>query len=444
MFPPSVARRLACAAFLAAFCLSTGVVRAESALPTITGFTPGSGPVGTPVYVLGSNYVVGGTTVKFNATSAVTVNVNTEGSALQAIVPAGATTGPISVSTEVAGISSAKAFIVTESLAPKISEFAPRRGPVGTKVRIYGLNLVQDITVKFNGVTALAVTRDPSRLVVEATVPEGATTGPVSVTTRHGSASSTLPFTVSDGPRIIDFSPNSGPVGKVVTINGVTLTGATGVKFNGTVASSYRVNEAGNEIVVAVPAGAITGPISVVTPTKTLTTAAPFTVTVPNTEGPRVFGHTPSFGPEGSTVYIVGRNLTGATAVKFSGLAASSFTVNTEGTAIAAVVPARGMSGPITVTTPSGTIRSTGFYLFAPRFDGIFPNTGPVGTVVSAKVKNLKNPTLLKINGKPVLFTIKSENEVAFLVPPGATTGKLEISTATGVGLSVGVFTVTP
>ena len=62
-----------------------------SLAPTITSFTPTSGPVGTSVTITGTNLC--GATVVFNATSAVTVTVNSATS-VTAVVPVGATTGP--------------------------------------------------------------------------------------------------------------------------------------------------------------------------------------------------------------------------------------------------------------------------------------------------------------------------------------------------------------
>src|SRR5215468_185773 len=64
--------------------------------PTITGFSPSSGPAGTSVIVLGSNFTQVNA-VSFNRVSAgFTVDSSTQ---ITATVPAGATTGPIMVVT---------------------------------------------------------------------------------------------------------------------------------------------------------------------------------------------------------------------------------------------------------------------------------------------------------------------------------------------------------
>jgi uncharacterized repeat protein (TIGR03803 family) len=65
----------------------------------------------------------------------------------------------------------------------------------------------------------------------------------------------------------------------------------------------------------------------------------------------------PTSGKVGSTVYILGNDLTGATAVTFNGTAATSFKV-LSATEIKVTVPTGATSGTVTVTTPSGTLKS--------------------------------------------------------------------------------------
>jgi hypothetical protein len=117
-----------------------------------------------------------------------------------------------------------------------------------------------------------------SDLELTATVPAGASTGPIAVTTAAGTGTSAGSFTVVEAPEVTSFTPASGPVGTVVTISGTGFTGATSVTFDGTSASFAEVSDL--ELTATVPAGATSGPIAVTTPAGAGTSAASFTVVV--------------------------------------------------------------------------------------------------------------------------------------------------------------------
>jgi hypothetical protein len=78
--------------------------------------------------------------------------------------------------------------------APRAARFDPKSGAVGTKVRIWGYNLLS-ASVQFNGVPAASV-RNSGPNYVLATVPAGATTGPITVTTPGGTFTTRQGFTV--------------------------------------------------------------------------------------------------------------------------------------------------------------------------------------------------------------------------------------------------------
>src|SRR3989442_15802978 len=64
----------------------------------------------------------------------------------------------------------------------------------------------------------------------------------------------------------------------------------------------------------------------------------------------------PTSGGVGAVVTITGSALTGATEVRFGG-ASATFTADSA-TQLTAVVPAAATTGPISVTTPGGTVTS--------------------------------------------------------------------------------------
>ena len=82
--------------------------------PTITGFGPASGPVGTSVTLTGTNLNgsgPGSTTVKFNTTNAIITNISA--TSLTTTVPQGATTGVLTVTTSGGTAIGAQTFTVT-------------------------------------------------------------------------------------------------------------------------------------------------------------------------------------------------------------------------------------------------------------------------------------------------------------------------------------------
>src|SRR5207249_507939 len=102
--------------------------------PTISSFSPSSGPVGTSVTISGSNFS-GPTTVTFSNGTAASFTVNSD-TQITTTVPTGASCGLISVSTPAGTATSASSFTVT--VPPTITSFSPSSGPVGTTVTISG------------------------------------------------------------------------------------------------------------------------------------------------------------------------------------------------------------------------------------------------------------------------------------------------------------------
>jgi gliding motility-associated-like protein len=194
-------------------------------LPTITSFTPASGPVGTTVIITGTNFSTtpSNNTVQFNGTAA-TVTASTATS-ITVTVPAGATTGKITVT--VAGNTATSATDFTVTVPPTITSFTPTSGPVGTTVVITGTNFSTtpaNNTVQFNGTTAIVTASTATSITV--TVPIGATTGKITVTVAGSTATSATDFTVttvSNQPPVIAASTVATNINGIVTINLIPL-----------------------------------------------------------------------------------------------------------------------------------------------------------------------------------------------------------------------------
>jgi len=235
------------------------------------------------------------------------------------------------------------------ALAPTVTSFSPTCGPVGTVVTISGTGFTGATSVKFATTSASFTVNSDTQIT--ASVPKGATTGTISVTTPDGTGVSNVDFSIPCPPTITSFSPTSGAVGTSVTINGTNFTGATSVKF-ATTSASFTVNS-NTQITATVPSGATTGRISVTTPAGTATSSGTFTVA----GAPTISSLRPTSGAVGTSVTINGTNFTGATSVKFATTSAS-FTVNSN-TQITATVPSapREEAGivDVTVVSPAGS-----------------------------------------------------------------------------------------
>jgi uncharacterized repeat protein (TIGR03803 family) len=239
-----------------------------------TGFKPfvklvtWSAKDGATAEILGQGFT-GTTGVSFNGVAAKFDNVSD--TYMTAKVPAGALTGPVTVTTFSKTLTSDRSFLVT----PQITTFSPASGAVGTTVTITGVSLTQTTAVTIG--TKAATFTVNSDTQVTATVPAGAKTGKaITVTTAGGTATSKAKFVVQ--PLVKTFTPSSGPVGTSVTITGNSFAGTTKVTFGGVVATSYKaIND--TTVDALVPTGAVTGPIAVITAGGTGTSTTNFTVT---------------------------------------------------------------------------------------------------------------------------------------------------------------------
>lgn len=369
-----------------------GIVMADAALrsvpppvsPTITGFSPTLGPSGTNVTITGSNFKAV-TNVTFNGLTASFTVVSP--SQITAVVPAGASSGLIGVAKRTGIATSANNFTVQGS--PSIAGFSPASAAVGASVVISGASFTGASSVKFNGTSAAFVVNSATQIT--ATVPTGTTTGRITVTTAAGTGTTTGNFTVTVRPIITSFSPTSGSIGTVVTINGVNFNGLPSVRFNG---NSATASFNAIRITATVPASATTGSIAVTTTNGTATTTGVFTV-IP---APTISSFSPNSAPVGAQIAISGNNFAGATNVSFNGIS-TVFLINST-TQIVANVPAGNSGGLIRVSTPGGIATSAGTFspLLPPPNDN-FANaqilSGSSGTATTT------NTAATKESGEP-------------------------------------------
>jgi IPT/TIG domain len=165
---------------------------ASGEAPAITGFTPSSGITGSNVTISGSALNDASTVTIAKREAAFTVLSPTE---IEATVPNGAIKGPITVTTPFGFAQSATKFKATLSVA----RFRPKKGPPGTRVIVKGIGFNASSTVSFGGTPASGVILVTAK-ELEAVVPSGAGTGPITVTNTTapvGAVESPSPFTVT-------------------------------------------------------------------------------------------------------------------------------------------------------------------------------------------------------------------------------------------------------
>jgi sugar lactone lactonase YvrE len=422
---------------------SNGVPFTFYPYPGITGFSPTSGPVGTPVTITGAGLLDGGNNaaVTFNGTPAV-ISSDTAGS-IQATVPTGATTGPISVFVNGITVKSTS-FTVTSSLF-SISGVSPNYGAPAALINIAGTGFG---ATQGNG--SVTVGGAPSHIVswsstlITIQVPSKATTGNI-VVISDGVSSNGVAFTFYPYPAITGFSPTSGPVGTPVTVTGTGLLDGDSkatVNFNGTPA--VISSDSAGSIQVTVPAGATSGPISVFVNGISVKSTSNFTVATPE-----VGGISPNYGAPASLIAITGTNF-GATQgnsyVTING-ALCGVTAWSD-TSITIRVPSNASTGNLVVTAGGETSNSAAFtfYLY-PAITTVSPESGAVGAPVTITGSNLLdggNNATVTFNGIPAVISSDTSGSIQVTVPTGATSGRMLVS-VNGVALIATTdFLITP
>jgi len=174
----------------------------------------------------------------------------------------------------------------TDASLPAFVSLLPYSGKVGKITAILGQGFSSSSIVKFDGVRATSVKRTGTTFL-SATVPAGALTGSVTVTTGSTTLTSNKTFRVT--PQIISFSPPNGPVGTPATIKGVSVTQTTKVTFGGVKATTFSVNS-DMQVTATVPTGAMTGHIATMTLGGTAVSSGIFAARRPNLDDGQIRG----------------------------------------------------------------------------------------------------------------------------------------------------------
>ena len=308
--------------------------------------------------------------------------------------------------------------------APAITFISPNTGAVGSSVVISGINFgsaPDSSTVKFNGVTATTTAWGSTSIT--ATVPNGATTGPVVVTV-NGQASAGVTFTVTAAPSITSLNPASGHAGSQVTISGTNFgasQGGGGVKFNGL--DAIITNWSTSSIIALVPASASTGNVVVTADGGVASNGFAFTVF----PSPAITGLSPNSASAGTVVSISGNSFgasQGSGTVTFNGVAAA-ITSWTDGS-IQATVPSGATTGNLIVSSTSG----------GPSNAARLSVVNPVGVWIDQVVSSDTISALGNLSTAPLSTHAANELLLAFVSAGGGSDLNISVAGVSGGGLT--------
>jgi hypothetical protein len=334
----------------------------------ITGLSPTGGTAGTVVTITGENLGTA-TAVSFNGTWATFSIV--DASHLSATVPAGATSGQVTVTVPSGSLTAATTFTVT---TPSPTSPPPATPP---------------------------------------TTPPPTTPPPTSPP----------PTVTAPAPTITAVAPGTGKVGTALTISGANLTGVTSVDV-GIVPAPFTVVSA-TRITATVPVRAIGGPVKVTRGSTTATSTTSFGVLA---EIARV---APGAVRAGRTLKLTGTSLALTQSVTVGGSPAP-FTVLSP-TQLRVVVPAVAVDGPVRVRTAAGETTSVASVDILPRADLLSPSVGAPGSVVIVTGSGFAGTSSVTLRDLPVPYSVVSPTQLRVTIPVAARSGRLVIRTPNGV-----------
>jgi hypothetical protein len=432
--------------------------------PVITGLSDDSGTTlgGDVITITGTDFEDPDVdAVMFGATPAASFTVNSP-TQITATTPAHAP-GVVEVTvenddgtSEIAGDDNNFEFVAPG--APTVTSVSPNGGPItgSTSVTITGTNFVgMDPTgdVTFGGTVAAYIVQSPTSIIATAPA-HAAGTVQVQVTNPSGSSPNTAADDYTYGavaPTVTELDPTGGPTagGNLVTIEGTGFTGVTGaagVKFGATNATSYTVID-DTTISALAPAGTGTVNVTVTHPTGgTSANTSADDYTYGNV--PTITALSPTSGniAGGQSVVITGTgflNVTGAAGVTFGGTNATGYTVNSD-TQITATAPAHAAGVvDVVVTSPAGSNTNTTAdnftYTAGPVITSVTPVSGPTtgGTVVVITGSGFTGATSVTFGGVAgTNLTVNSGSQIT-VTSPAHTAGSVNIVVTTPLGTSV-------
>ncbi len=318
---------------------------------------------------------------------------------------------------------------------------------VGTTLTLRGRNLLGTTAVSFFATEdGVSLVQGKFQIIddatVRVTVPEGAVTGTIQVSSAGGvfPPSGTTPVglrvVVLPTPQPIlentsTFTPSSGTTGQLVTVSGKNFGGTLQVLFNGQPASKFSVLDVGtaNERIEAfVPQDATTGPITIQNPAGADVTVRDFVVVTE--PPPSIDNLLTTSGVPGQEIILSGSGFTSMTLVRFgvvngsSGFATADFVIDSP-TQVRVRVPANAtpVLGQIQVATAGGTALSPQSFQILPAaipsVTALSTSNAVVGTTITITGTNLQSTLQVLVGGvASPRVRVLDNNTITAVIPP--------------------------
>jgi len=398
------------------------VTTAATPVPTITSFTPTSGPVGTTVTVTGTDFT-GATGATLNGL-AVTNFMVMGATSVMFDVPTGATSGTITVTTPGGTATSTGTFTVSPPVViPTITSITPSAqvagGPAVT-ITIAGTGFTPTSTVNFNSVSYAQTSSTATSLVVTIPASAVATAGNYAVTVTNTAGTSNInTFTVSNPSTAGAFENFETGVKTSYTAGTVVLTSGTWTfsdaligttfsdRFNGLKSARIRAGfirmdfdkttGAGTVIVNAALYGIDTGASFILEKSTdggvTFTTVPGAPATLTNTLTPYTF----TVNQAGNVRFRITNTLATTVRISIDDISISNY------------------------TAPANPV---------PTITSITPNTAVVGSTptVTLTGTGFTATSVVNVDGVPIPSTFVSATQLTGTVPAGAPAGVYSVT----------------
>ena len=343
------------------------------------------------------------------------------------------------------------------SALPHLSNYSPRFAPPGATVTLTGTGLSTVTSVNFNG--APASIQSISASVIQVIVPPNAVIGAIYIRDKQGftddTGSAGLPDflaypRISTVKRILPPAESPAEEVRIGPGNTLEINGANYLSFTDSIfADLVRVNFTGPNgpltvipntvgttvLQVNVPAGTVSGPVTVVTPVGSAKSLGDLYVQPTITRFP-------ASAAVGQIIEIVGASFKGASEVDFGGTPVVPLTVSN--TNLTVRVPPISAPVLLTLITPGGAILTTSVFSLAPTLDAFTPAGGPVATAVTLTGTGLSGATKIRFGTVDAAVISATATEAKTIVPRGAVTGPITLITPVGTNTTTTKFFLPP